>query len=372
MNILDYLNLNSDDKKISSEDSERIISPEITAQLAKKRLDSINCKYEIKQYNIDNIFHSSELFITNPYDLSLKIQPAGNLNGGFSTMGKGTTFDQCRASMYMETIERISLWQHMNSFNPVYHCLNLRTKEINKVAVDTSTSEMVAAGNTYEEAILHGLHEMIEVESIGASSINGSNTGITANLKPYNIIDFKGMFDWPEWIYSSFTVIQIPTVIDKFYTFIALRYPIEDRYSNDYKYEKQEDNVWSKKNIQYTKWRGSKLAYAFTASGINPKKAISRSIQENFQGPDRYKYEGSKKEIPSWLNIINWETLINYEQDTIKKDIDFIIDNIPEQFNVWAVDLSSPELGVPVIKIITDYHMPSNVGAKAVSDLFYD
>ncbi len=366
--MIDFLHT---DKKIKSNDSERVIDPIETVEMAKEKLASINCQYKVNEYNIDDTFYVSELFYENPFDMKLRIQPAGYINGGFSSMGKGTTPEQCLASMYMETIERISLWQHMNSFFPIYKGLNLRTGDLDNVCVDTSSSEMVAAGNTFEEAILHGLHEMMEVESIGAASINGSNKSITANLKPYEVIDFTEMYDWPDWVKSSFTVFRIPTLVKEFYTFIGLRYPIEQRFSEDYTYKKNQDGVYLKQPIKYTEWRGNKTAYAFTASGINPRKAISRCVQENFQGPDKYKYPGIKKEIPSHLNVVNGNTLISYETNSVNEDIEFIVSKIPERFNAWAIDLSSPELEVPVVKIVTDYHSPANVADKHISDMFY-
>lgn len=371
--MFNSLNLNNKFSKIKSEDSERIVDPKITCDLAIKKLESINCKYDVEFYNIDNIFYSSELFYKNIYDLDLAIQPAGPLNGGFSSMGKGTTPEQCKASMYMETIERISLWQHMNSFFPIYPAFNLRTKQIDKVAVDTTNSEMVAAGNSYEEAILHGLHEMIENESVGKAGLSNSGGSITADLKPYKVVDFSSLFpEWPEWVHSSFTVLQVPTLVSEFYSFIGLRYPINPNYTNDWHYIIDKNGVYSKQVLKFSNWRGNKAAYAFTAAGINPKKAISRCIQENFQGPERYKYYGKKKDIPDWIQIIDATTFENYETTTIEDDIDFIISHIPNKFNVWAVDLTSPELGVPVVKIVTDYHQPIDVGQERISNLFYE
>lgn len=373
MKMLENVNLNSIQEKIESDDSERIINPAITTNLAIEKLKSINCQYDVEYFNIDNVFYSSELHYKNIYDLNLQIQPAGPLNGGYSSMGKGTTPEQCTASMYMETIERISLWQHMNDYFPVYKGLNLRTGETEKVAVDTSNSERVASGNTYEEAILHALHEMIENEAIGKAGISDSNGGnLTADLKPYKIVDFSKMYDWPDWVESSFVVLQIPTMVPQFYSFIGIRYPIKPNYAHDWSFQIGNDDVWSKKPIKYSEWRGNKTAYVFSSAGINPKKAISRCIQENFQGPDRYKYSGNKNPTPEWIEVIDGNDLVNHETNSISGDIKFIIDNIPEKFNVWAVDFTSPELGVPVVKIVTDYHTPYNLGHKQFADLFFN
>jgi len=370
MKMFENIDLLKEVKKYESNDSERIVDPAITTNLAIDKLESINCKYDVEYYNIDNIYYISELKYLNPFDMNLQIQPAGVVNGGYSSMGKGSTPEQCTASMYMEAIERISLWQHMREHYPVYKGLNLRTHKVDKVVVDTSSSEMVAAGNTYEEAVLHGLHEMIEVESISKNGLNKGGSSITANLQPYKIVNIKDNF--PEWIDSSFTILQIPNIIPEFYSFISIRYPINEGYSNDWEMKSGEDGVWSKQTKIYSDWRGNKDAYVFSASGINPNKAISRCIQESFQGPERYRYNGIKKDPPNWIEQINISQLTSYETKSIVGDIKFIIDKIPENFNIWAVDLTSPELGVPVIKIVTDYHFPTSMGQKDIINLFYD
>lgn len=372
--MLDMFNLNKDQPKISSQDSERAYDPKITIELAKERLESINCNYDIEIYNIDNTFWTSELKFKNIFDLDLRIQPSGPLNGGKSTMGKGSTQDQCVASNLMETIERISIWQHMCEYNPVYHGINLRTGNIEKVSINISTSEKAAAGNTYEEATLHALHEMIEVDAINAATVNMA-ANHTAFLKPFKVIDFKNMYpSWPSWVFDSFVILQSPTTVPEFYNFLGLHYPITKEYGQDWKYEKNNnDNVWSKQPINYTNWRGKeKTAYVFSVAGLNPSKAISRVIQENFQGPIREPYSGIKKTPPEWLKIVDGVNLKNYETDSITKDIKFIVSKIPEQFNVWAVDISSPELGVPVVMVVSDYHMPQDISQKRIFDMFFE
>lgn len=358
--------INSKQPKILSEDSERIADQNITIELAQQKLKEIGVEYTVEVFNIDDTIWTTELKIKDIFGFDLYIQPASPFNDRATTMGKGTSLKQALASMYMETIERISLWQHMANGNPIYKGLNLKTGEVENVAVDATSSERCAAGNTYEEATLHALHELIEKACI-------ANTNGTANLKPFRVIDYNKMFpNFPDWIKSSFTVLQIPSIVPEFYCFIALRHPYESRFGNDWEYVKTEEGVWARQTKVYSGWRKNKMAYAFTAAGINPKKAISRCIQECFQGPERFKYDGDKKPTPPWLETVNALDLPNYETDNITDDIKFIVSKIPQRFNTWAIDFTSPEMGVPVVKVETDFHHPLNSGSKEIMNLFFN
>ena len=101
------LDLEQKMQKIFSDDSERAIDPKETVEKAKEVFERIGGKLNLQVYNVQDHIWAANANIKNEFELKLTMPLRGLFNSGNSVMGKGSTKEQCLASVWMELMERM-------------------------------------------------------------------------------------------------------------------------------------------------------------------------------------------------------------------------------------------------------------------------
>lgn len=360
--------------KVLTTDSEREIDPAVTVENVLEAFGRLDLHPQVEVWNHEDVFWTSRAFLDEAeYTQKELAKPLkGLVNGGRATEGKGMTRDQCLASCLMELAERFTLAQHADrqdtSVN-FFECFNLRTRRIDTVLTELYNAGHCGAGNTYEECVLHGLHETIELALPDTQFI------------PVRLINIDNLFpEWPRALLNNVLVFQIPSTIPCFYKMVAVRPPEDGQFDAEWSvvfengmYMKRKRNLHIKKpGVVYPEY--DHTVNAGSAAGLNPKACIRRAVQESFQGPGVVKeFRDSTKCIPpDFIEVVDGTSLKNYEMQTISGDIKVILDALGDDVYVGAIDLTSPDLGIPLVRMFSDVFMPpQSLGTKTVLDMFY-
>ncbi len=279
--------------------------------------------------------------------------------------GKGQTREQCLASGSMEFIERWSMSRANMSERKVYPCLDLRTGKWYEyeVANELGTSKCLSAGNNFEEAILHSLHELIE-----------TMTPQHMQWKSSKVVDTQMLFpEFPQWVHDSVMLIQFPTERKEFYHFAAIQYPFNCDFDTfrPSKYI-HTDNILKLMNSDINPQYHSPNSGG--AAGLNPRLAAYRAMNEifQFQKPVKDFRTGKKRPLPDYIPRAVKENFVNYETDSITGDINLILDILGEDVFVGVIDITDPDVGIPVVKVISDYSPQRSLVSREMMSVFFD
>lgn len=365
MGIIMQFDLHSHKQKVSTTESERVVDPETTVEIAMEALDRIKLKPEIQTWNHDDVFWTAcanyrqeNVVVTRPI--------LGRINSGRSTEGKGITKIQATASCLMELVERVSLAQVVVRDDRTPHffdCKNIRTGEDQTIILPITNAQFCGAGNTYEECVLHGLHETIELALPGTP------------FKPVKVVNLEKMFPhWPESLLSSICIFMVPSDKSEFYRMIALRCPVDDRFDPEM-IVVNENGLIAVREYPAGMAGGVKhSAYCGSAGGLNPELVIQRAIWETFQGVGTRKdiYPAKKKQVPSWIESVDAVDLPNYETETISGDINLILNVLGETAYTAAIDITSPDLQIPVAFVFAEYFPSFNYASRTIAGMMFD
>lgn len=340
-----------------TDDSERTVKPADTVAMVNEKLAGLGFKFCQSVKNLDDCF-----WVAEP-DRKTSVLP--DSARGFRMGGKGISADQCRASGCMELIERWSLRRLDIMKKPYVQCLDLRenrTYEL-KPVIELLNTKCTAAGNNYEEAILHCLHELIE-----------TRTSHTDYFRSCRIVDTADLFpEMPEWVNNSILLIQNPVPMAEFYKFTAIQYPFNNEFDDIKAFRLQRDGG----RIRLMPERPETKRHSPNsggAAGINPMKTALRAMNEIFQFQSEIEdFTGRvRKKVRADFPSVGAAELINYETESITDDIKFILKILGEDVFVGIIDLTDPELGIPVVKLISDWEPNRSLVSKDIlSEFFY-
>lgn len=279
--------------------------------------------------------------------------------------GKGQTKEQCLASGSMEFVERWSMSRVSMSDRKIFPCLDLRTNKVYEFKVDKElgNTKCVSSGNNFEEAILHSLHEVIETQTPHYLQWSASK-----------IVDIDLLFpEFPQWVKDSIMLIQLPAARKEFSIFVAIQYPYNREFDNKEKVRL----VPSGNTLRYDVPSAKPYDHAPNsggAAGLNPKLVAFRAMNEifQFQKPIADWKSGKKRILPDYMQRARKEDLVNYETDSITGDINLILDLLGEDTFVGVIDLTDPELGIPVVKVVSDYSPTGSLVSREAMSIFFD
>jgi hypothetical protein len=352
------INLEKKMAKVTNE-SERTVLPEKTVENALEAIDRIGIRLQSRCKDLDRFFWVSHL----------DVQFKGKINEKIPYIrmgGKGPSKNQCLASGYMEFIERWSLYRWNLFEKKEYDCFDIRKKKWYKVKpfLEMRNTKCLASGNNYEEAVLHCLLELLE-----------TRTPLTSLWESCKVIPVEEVFPAAEqWVKDSIVLILSPTEGKSFYKFIALQYPFNREFDNNNSIDikpmpdgrLQVNPVLRDPKIHSPNSGG--------AAGLNPKMAAFRAMNEIFQFQNEVEdfKAGKKKSLPDGFPVASGASLSNYETDSITDDIKFILDMLGDDVFIGIIDITDPEIGVPVVKLISDYEPRYSLVSQDMLHVFFD
>ena len=323
-----------------TEDSERSVAPAATYQTAMRALARKGIAPEFQARNFCRAFWSVDCDASfrshfPEFDYELRVG------------GKGPSRAQSLASAAMELVERYSLHRANVFARTEFDCMDLRDGSILKLGpiLEMRNTKCVAAGNNYEEAILHCLHELLETRLPGASL-----------WRPSKIVPLETLFpDYPEWVTQPILLVLSPVDTGSFYHFTAVMYPFDGTFDEP-AYRLVRDGqriVFRPSAIRAPKHRSPNSG---GAAGLNPKKAAFRAIGEIFQFQKGLNgsVDGKRRPLPDFVPIAQPSELLNRESASITQDIRTILDILGDDVFIGVVDFTDPELGLPVVKLVSD------------------
>jgi hypothetical protein len=279
--------------------------------------------------------------------------------------GKGPSPDQCRASAVMEFVERYSFARNNAFLRESYDCYELKTGKLYKIRpiLELRNTMCLAAGNNTEEAVLHCLHELVETRS----PLN--------NLwKPCTWVDTSRMFpELPDWVHNTIALIHVPTERDVFSRFTAVQFPFNREFDNvrDINIQREGEKISFVPRPRDPKRHSPNSG---GAAGLHPKKTAFRAMNEifQFQNPVADYKSGRKKEPPDYIHKTDGDEFPNHETDSITDDIRKILGQFDEDIFIGVIDMTDPDIGIPVVKLISDYNPRYSFVSRETMNEFFD
>ncbi len=342
-----------------TQDSERSIDPGVTYQTAMRALARKGIVPEIRARDVDGVFWVAgcdtgfrQHFPGYDYDLRVG--------------GKGPSRDQCLASAAMELVERYSLHTANVFQKSEFECMDLRDGSILRLGpiLEMRNTKCVAAGNNYEESILHCLHELLETRLPRASL-----------WKPFKIVPPGVLFPgFPEWVERSVLLVLSPVDAGSFCHFTAVLQPFDGAFDEPGGYRLVPDGgklVFRPSRIQSPKRHSPNSG---GAAGLNPRKTAFRAMNEIFQfrKPLDMPPGGRRRALPEGVQVAGPDDLPNRESDSITEDIRIILDLLGDDVFVGVVDFTDPEIGLPVVKLISDYAPSRSIVSRETLRMFFE
>lgn len=342
--------------KVFSE-SERSVLPDETIKRAQEAALAVGVEMDIQTFVHGGVFWTSRMSTDYKVKLPQRVRH-------FRLAGKGPSEKQAVASCAMEFIERWSLYRFASQDLHEHVCVDLKSGKPHRLVAmsDIFDTKCVAAGNNYEEAILHCLHELIETRS-------GSHPNM---FEPFKLIRPDQLFDdLPEWVDRSIVLIKTPCMVDEFYHITALKYPSNGRFDPSFRDRLQEKDdllVW------HRACRGPKdhSPNSGGAAGLSPRMTAFRAMNEVFQGDYRELHDGRTKPLPPGFPVAAASDLVDNETDSITSDILKILDLLGEDVFVGVIDVTDPELDIPVVKLVSDWSPAQSLVSRKTMSLFFD
>gem|GEM_PF-4162449 len=300
------IDLSRDIPKTPTTDSERTLDPAVTCENARAAFARVGIQVEMEFWNHDDVMWTARATTDSP---------CNDFNTHALMDGKGRTRSQCEASCWMELADRFTQYftRHPRTSyaDHVFDGYNLRTGQTVPVFLGEGiTSFGNATGNTYEECILHGLHEMIESAFPAGGVESSTGSGGSWPWRAHQVVDFANLFpDWPDWMKDSFVVIRVPTPVPEFYHFVAIRAPIDLNFEPEARFVLGQDGILGVQRYRHCEPEGRLKAglstYSGSCGGINPGKCIERAIGECFQRGPRESYRGRRKPVPDGIEVVD-------------------------------------------------------------------
>jgi ribosomal protein S12 methylthiotransferase accessory factor YcaO len=349
------------DKKMEkvTHESERTVLPEKTVENATEAIERIGIQLQFQCKDFDRLFWVSHFDIHFKDNRDEKIP---NIRMG----GKGPSKNQCLASGCMEFVERWSLYRWNLFEKKEYDCFDIREKKWYKVKpfLEMRNTKCLASGNNYEEAVLHCLLELLE-----------TRTPLTSLWQACTVVPVEEIFPEAEqWVKDSIVLILCPTEGKRFYKFIALQYPFNREFDNPRSIDikQMHDGRLQVKPVFRDPKKHSPNSGG--AAGLNPKMTAFRAMNEIFQFQNEVEdfKAGKKNSLPDGFPVTSGAALSNYETDSITDDIKFILDMLGDDVFVGIIDITDREIGVPVVKLISDYEPRYSLVSKDMLHVFFD
>lgn len=341
-----------------TEDSERSVDPLVTYERAMRALASRGIEPEFQVRDVGGVFWVADCgtslrALFPGYDYELRIG------------GKGPSRSQCLASAAMEFVERYCL-HGANVFQKQnYECLDLRDRSILRLGpiLEMRNTMCVAAGNNYPEAILHCLHELLETRLARATL-----------WRPYKVVPVSALFpDLPEWVERSVVLFLSPVGPDRFCHFTAALYPADGAFDEpEFRLVREGRDIVFRPSARRSPKRHSPNSGG--AAGLNPRKTAFRAMNEIFQFrqgsaglPD-----GKRRPLPDYVPVAGPADLLDRESRSITADIRTILELLGDDVFVGVVDFTDPEIGLPVVKLVSDYAPDRSLVSRENLAVFFD
>lgn len=322
-----------------TDESERSVPPAETVERATEALRRIGIDPRLETWDRDGFVWLADL--VGEFRDALP-----GVGRGMRVSGKGPSEDQAKASCLMELVERASLVRYHEDGRPDHECAEIATGQVLRtgIRVDTADTICVAAGNNLEEAILHALHELVETR-LGRSCL----------WKPFKVIDFDDLdLDFPGWVRRSYVAVRTPSDIEELFHATVIRFPSDGAL----------DVGAGERFIKAGGWLmpggggrppNHHTPHSGGAAGLNPASCVFRGIGEVLQGDRHARDGGVRRSLDGEIGICAPGELENRETDTITGDISKLLGLLGGGVFVGAIDLTDPEIGIPVIKLVSDW-----------------
>jgi hypothetical protein len=277
--------------------------------------------------------------------------------------GKGPSEAQCLASCAMELAERWSLYQFAARGEPQVRCLDLRTGVTRWMTPprDLWDTKCVSAGVTYEDAILHSLHELVETRIAGSCP-----------WRPYKIVDLAALFpELPAWVSQSLVVVKSSSNERELHHVTALTLPPDGQFDErvaDRIIQTDEHLFW----VAGQRRRNAHSPSSGGAAGLDPRKIIFRAMNEIFQGAVGPIGSAVRRPLPAGLELASADELVSYETSSITDDVRLILDRLGAETFVGVVDLTHPALAIPVVKVVSDWDPHRSLASRETLAMFFE
>ena len=334
--------------------SERAIDAAETVERATAAFQRFGLPVELELWDHGGFFWTAQ--VRN--DFLFKLPPGAR---PIRVAGKGLSRTQCMASCLMELAERISLSWYASRNRTEHECLNLRTGSTGRIgAMDMCNTMCVSAGNNHEEAILHSLQELVETRLRGS-----------CYWKPHKVLDFDTcMPELPQWLKDTAVVIKIPSDVAEFHYFTALRYrpecPFDERISDHI--DERNGRLFF---VPHPRQINHHSPNSGAAAALNPRMAVLRALNEIFQAECKDIRASMRQVVPAGIPLVDEDEMHNFETDSVTEDIRLMLRLLGEDVFAGCIDVTEPRLGIPVIKLVSDYDPIRSFASHEVMSGFY-
>lgn len=90
-----------------------------------------------------------------------------------------------------------------------------------------------------------------------------------------------------------------------------------------------------------------------------------------FQHDVEYLMGKRKKTHPEYVPTVRIDELKNHETNSITEEIRMILDLLGDEVFVGVVELTDPEIGIPVVELISDYEPRHSLVSKEEMNEFF-
>ncbi len=339
-----------------TDESERSVSPSETIESAMEGLGRIGIKPECDLWDRDGFVWVASL--TGDF-----LSHLPSIARGMRVAGKGPSREQCLASCYMELVERASLFRYAQKNRREHDCLDLRDGRMYKIgnSSDMVDTVSVASGNNHEEALLHALHELVEKRLMGSCI-----------WKPFKLVDLDALdMEFPRWVKESFVAIQTPSDIPELFHATVIRYPADGKFDLV-----KSDRIIRVADRLFMSSGGRPLnhhsPHSGGAAGLNPTACVFRGIGEILQGDRHAPDGGARRAQPEHIQVAGAGDLVNRETPCVTGDIRKIMDLLSDEVFLGVIDMTDPEIGIPVVKLISDWNPHRSLVSRETMGLFFE
>lgn len=335
-------------------ESERPVLPEEVLARAESAAARLGLRLEITTFCHGGVFWTARM------SAEFRALIPGPL-GVFRLAGKGPTEAQARASCAMEFVERFSLYRRLALRPADLECVDVRTGELLRIGMlgEFGDTKCVSSGWFPEDALLHSLHELIETR-LGRSCL----------WKPHGLVDLGALLpELPAWVLDAVAVVRTPSDVPAFHHFTALKFPADGRF------DARRRDRFLRVDDRLFVTPGDTSGHSPNsggAAGLDPRRTAFRAINEIFQGDFVDATAGRRRARPPHVPAVPAEELRNHETDTITGDIRLILEQLGEDAFVGAIDLTDPDLGIPVVKVVSDWDPNASLASRQVMRLLFD
>jgi len=349
-----HIDLHREIPKVTT-DSERQHQPAETLERAKEALARLGLDLALESSSFGDFFWLSWL----------RCDPTPWLPAWAKSLrigGKGPSRDQSHASCAMELVERLSLYRHLEHKPGRQRVWDLRAERWLEMedGPELNDTRCTAAGNAYEDALLHALQELVETRSAGATP--------WAPVRLVHLHELPTLY--PRWVQEGFAVLSLPTARPELHHVLALRSPDNRRFDPDH----PRRMVAAGGHLLTSGWRPPRNHHSpnsGSAAGLCPDACAQRAIGEALQA-DPTLPEASRRDPPPRIAHASPAVLTSHATDSITGDIRRMLSLLGDEVFVGVIDVTDPLLGVPVVKLISDYDPGRSYASRAVMELFFE